>query len=81
MMKDNKEPVHLCPICTCVEMVFIERVANRTEMRTRRFKCPVCEHVEMYVMSGPHDADRQFDRLEAAKIQKNLEYRKRKNLI
>ena len=77
----NKEPIHLCPICTCIEMVFVERVPNKTPMRTRRFKCPVCDHVEMYLMSGPHDADRQQDRRDIAKAQKEYQYKKRKDLF
>lgn len=80
-MKDLNEPIHLCPICTCIEMEFLERIPNKTSMRTRRFKCPVCDHVEMYLMSGPHDVSRQQDRLDIVKIQKDREYKKRKNLL
>lgn len=80
-MKNNKEPVHLCPICTCVEMVFLERIANKTTMRTRRFKCAVCDHIEMYLMSGPHDQERQKHRFQTAKVKKEFEYKKRHNLL
>jgi hypothetical protein len=81
-MKDQHEPIHLCPICHCVEMVFVERIArDKYKERMRRFKCPVCDHQEMYVCSGPHDADRQRDALEIAKQQKETNYARRKNLF
>jgi len=72
-MKTYKEPIHLCPVCTCVEMEFLERVPNKTTMRTRRFKCPICDHTEMYLMSGPHDKDRQDDKKSFAAYKKKIE--------
>lgn len=81
-MKDNKEPIHLCPLCNCVEMQFVERIERKKYApRLRRFKCPVCNHIEMYSCSGPDDLNRQRDRQETIKIQKDMEYAKRKNLF
>lgn len=80
-MKDSKEAIHLCPICVCVEMEFLERIPNKTAMRTRRFKCPVCDHTEMYVMGGPHDARNQESKRDDIKTEKALQYGKRHNLF
>lgn len=58
-MKKVNEAVHLCPICHVVEMEFVERVESEKHFRIRRFKCPVCDHKEMYTCGGPDDKRRQ----------------------
>jgi hypothetical protein len=35
----------------------------------------------MYLMSGPHDAERAFDKRMAVKSQKEYQYKKRKDLF
>lgn len=64
------EATHLCPICVSVEMQFVERLKTDKSYRLRRFKCPVCEHSEMYIMGGPDDAERQYNQRAAIKEQK-----------
>lgn len=51
--------IHLCPICNVVEMQFVERIPSEKRFRLRRFKCPVCDHQEMYKSGGPDDQRRQ----------------------
>jgi hypothetical protein len=53
-IKDD-DGIHLCPICHVVEMEFLERIPSKRFFRMRRFKCPVCEHTELYFMGGPND--------------------------
>lgn len=80
-MSDKNEAIHLCPVCNCVEMQFVERIKReKFATRLRRFKCPVCDLEEMYVMSGPNDGERQRERLEAVKVEKAIQYGKRKNI-
>lgn len=47
----------------------------------RRFKCPVCEHSEMYTCGGPDDLSRQQDARDEARMQKDTNYARRKNLF
>lgn len=82
MMKNDNEPIHLCPNCTCVEMEFVQRIERKKYApRLRRFKCPVCDLEEMYTCGGPDDLNRQKDRLETVKVEKDINYAKRHNLF
>jgi hypothetical protein len=67
MKKTSNEAVHLCPICVCVEMDFMERLKTDKHIRIRRFKCSVCDHVEMYLMGGPDDGERTYQNRQSAK--------------
>lgn len=69
------EATHLCPICVSVEMQFVERLKTEKSYRLRRFKCPVCDHSEMYIMGGPDDAEYQYNKRQAIKEQKFREKR------
>lgn len=81
-MSDKNESIHLCPVCNCVEMQFVERIKReKFATRLRRFKCPVCDLEEMYVMGGPNDGERQRERLEAVKLEKHTQYGKRHNIF
>jgi|GEM_PF-6324310 len=69
------EAIHLCPICVSVEMEFVERLKTDKHYRLRRFKCPVCDHSEMYIMGGPDDAERSYNQRKVVKEQKFREKR------
>jgi len=62
------EATHLCPICNVVEMVFVERIPSNQHKRLRRFKCPVCDHHEMYTCGGPDDKRREEQAKDKKKI-------------
>lgn len=64
------EAVHLCPICNVVEMQFVERIESTKHFRMRRFKCPVCDHQEMYTCGGPDDKGRELRAKDAKRINK-----------
>lgn len=64
------ETTHLCPQCNCVEMEFVERIESNKHFRMRRFKCPVCDHQEMYTCGGPDDAERAYNKRKAVKAEK-----------
>ncbi len=72
-MKNKGEAVHLCPMCVSVEMEFIERIKSDKYYRLRRFKCPVCDHKEMYIMGGPNDEERQYQARQSVKQRKSIE--------
>lgn len=81
-MTDKNESIHLCPACHCVEMQFMERLKrDKYATRLRRFKCPVCDLEEMYVMGGPNDGERQREKREHAQHEKNVHYAKRHNVF
>ena len=67
------EAIHLCPICVSVEMKFIERIKSDKHYRLRRFKCPVCDHAEMYVMGGPDDGERSYQNRQKVKSEKIIQ--------
>ena len=67
------EAIHLCPLCVSVEMEFVERIKSDKYYRLRRFKCPVCDHKEMYIMGGPNDAERSYQSRMAIKQQKFIQ--------
>jgi len=69
------EAIHLCPICISVEMQFMERIKSDKYYRLRRFKCPVCDHSEMYIMGGPDDAERSYNERQRIKERKFREVR------
>jgi hypothetical protein len=73
MKKTDKDNIHLCPSCNCVEMVFVERIASNKYYRLRRFKCPVCDHTEMYIMNGPNDKEKTYKQIERNKYTKFLD--------
>jgi len=77
----KNEELHLCPVCNVVEMEFVERLESNNHMRMRRFKCPVCDHTEMYLMGGPMDDRRVDAQKDLIKKQKAYQYAKRKNLL
>lgn len=62
------EATHLCQICHVVEMEFVERIPSNQHKRLRRFKCPVCDHKEMYTCGGPDDKRREEQTKDAQKI-------------
>lgn len=72
-MKTNNEAIHLCPMCVSVEMEFIERIKSEKHYRLWRFKCPVCDHKEMYLMGGPDDGERTYQNRMAIKEQKAIQ--------
>lgn len=67
MPDKNDDGIHLCPICHVVEMVFVERIPSDKFYRLRRFKCPVCDHAEMYIMNGPNDKQIEQDKRDRIK--------------
>lgn len=72
MKKNKNEAVHLCPNCNCIEMEFLENVVSAVYFRVRRFKCPVCDLIEMYTMGGPNDSERVYRQRQSIKHNKIL---------
>lgn len=76
MKRNNKERIHLCPICQIVKMEFLERIKSNNHMRMRRFICPICEFQEMYLCEGPDDIkirENQKDREDNKRIIEQLD--------
>jgi hypothetical protein len=70
MSVKNDDGIHLCPICHVVEMEFVERIPSNHYYRLRRFKCPVCDHKEMYIMNGPNDKETEYQNRQQLKQEK-----------